>query len=203
MTLEALVLVGLLAALALLAVATVAQLVRTLRRARELAQFQLAATRVARTLAAAGDPLVRDLEDLRRRSADPAVTQERLGTVLPALRAVAEEARGGLHAPRGLEPLAGALAGEVARALRSAELAELGLAGMLDQRATRQAEASTSLKRAALNLRNAIDEASRLAVRIGNLVPADMDHPGAVAGAVATASLPIYGSVEDDLPIGS
>jgi hypothetical protein len=131
------------------------------------------------------------------------VAQARLATVTPALRALSARARDGLHAPPGLEPLATALAGELSRALRSAELAEAGLEALLDRRAIRESEAATSLKRASLNLRNAIDEAARLAARIGDLRPSDLERPGAVVGAISTGTLPSYGTSEDDLPIGT
>lgn len=203
MTLGTVVLVGLLGAFGVLALLVVARLLRTMARGRGLARFQHAAADVAERLAREGNPLVRDLEDLRRRSVDAQVVADRLATATPALRSLGTQARDGLHPPKGLDPLATALAGEVTRALRSAELAQAGLDALMDGRGAREAEATTSLKRASLNLRNAIDEAARLATRIGTLRTSDLDRPGAVVGAISTGTLPTYGSSEDDLPIGS
>jgi hypothetical protein len=146
---------------------------------------------------------VRDIEDLRRRGADVAVVEGRLATAMPVLRSLSERAGDDLQPPPGLEPLASALAGEVSRAVRSADMARTGLDALLDRRGMRESEAATSLKRASLNLRNAIDEAARLAARIGDLRPSDLERPGAVVGAIATGTLPSYGTSEDDLPIGS
>jgi hypothetical protein len=202
-TLGTVVLVGLLGGLAVVGLVALVRVARTMGRTRDLARFQREATDLAASLAREGNPLVRDLDDLRRRMADVAVADARLATALPALRALAEHARGGLHAPPGLEPLAAAVAGEASRAVRSAELAKAGVEAMLDYRGTRAAEGSTSIKRAVLNLRNAIDEAARTAARIRALTPADLERPGAVAGAIATATLPTYGVSEDDLPIGT
>jgi hypothetical protein len=203
LTLGTLVLGGLLAGLALLALLTLVRLLRTLRRRQALARFQAAAAEIAAGLAREGNPLVRDIDDLRRRAQDVGALELRLASATPALQALAARARGGLHAPAGLEPLAAAIAGEASRAVRSAELARVGIDALQDRRNMRETEAATSLKRAALNLRNAIDEAGRLAARTRDLRPADLDRPGAIAGAIATASLPSYGSTDDDLPIGT
>lgn len=203
MTLGTVVLVGLLAALGVVALLAAVRFARTIRRGQELTRFQRAAAQLAADLRREGDPLVQDIEDLRRRSADASVAQARLMVATPALRALVARARDGLHPPPGLEALAIALAGETSRALRSAELAEVGLEALLDRRGLRTTEAATSLKRASLNLRNAIDEAGRLSRRIGELRPADLERPVAAVGAVATATHPTYGGSEDDLPLGS
>lgn len=203
MTLETVVLVGLMAALGVVALLAAVRFASTLRRGQELTRFQRAAAQLSADMRREGDPLVLDIEALRRRSVDPSVAEARLATATPALRALGERARSGLHAPPGMEPLATALAGEASRALRSAELAEAGLEALLDRRGMRETEAATSLKRASLNLRNAIDEAGRLSRRIGELRAADLERPGVVAGAVATATLPTYGGSEDERPLGS
>lgn len=203
MTLGTVVLVGLLAALGVLALLALARIARTMRRNRDLARFQRTAADIAASLAREGDPLVRDIEDLRRRNADVMVTETRLATATPALQTLSTRARDDLHAPPGLEQLALALAGEVSRALRSAELAQAGLDALHSRRGSGEIEAATSLKRASLNLRNAIDEAARLATRIGGLRLADLDRPVTVPVRSSSAGLPTYGSTEDDLPIGS
>jgi hypothetical protein len=202
-TVATLVLGGVLLALAILALSAVIRLARQARRSQVLSRFQRATADMAANVAREGNPLVNDLVDFRRRSADQTVVEARLATATPALRALSAHARDGLHAPPGMEPLAAGVAGEVSRALRSAELAQAGLDAMRDRRAGREVDASTSLKRATLNLRNAIDECARLAARIGELRSADLEHPGAVAGGITTASLPTYGSTEDDRPVGS
>jgi hypothetical protein len=201
-TLGQLLVGGLLVAFAAIALLALQRILRTMRRGRDLARFQHGAADLARRLAATAEPAILDVDDLRRRSADPLAAGKRIAGAIPALRALATEARS-VRVPAGLEPLATALAGELSRAQRSAELAQTGVEALADPRSLRDGEASIAFKRAALNLRNAVDEAGRLATRIGAVRVADLDRPGAIPGAVATASLPTYGTDDDDLPIGS
>lgn len=202
MTLGALVLLALLVALAIIAALAGVRVLRTLRRGRELARFQDASSALLARLGEQATPLLRDIDELLRQTADPGAAAARLRAAGPSLLALSQEARGGLHAPPGFEPMGIAIAGAIARAARSVDLARDGAETLANARSGAEVAASTVFKRAGLNLRHAVDEADRVGRRIATLEAADLDRPAAAAGSVSAASLAIYGDIDDDRPIG-
>jgi hypothetical protein len=79
-----------------------------------------------------------------------------------------------LRPPKPLADEASALLAELDRASRAADLVEHGLDALLAHRGRRELEAQTSLKRAALNLRNARGAAAAVARRVAAVRPADL-----------------------------
>ena len=142
-------------------------------RTRELERFQRAARDLDSRFAAAAYPLVTSLDEIRRRAGDPALLAERLPDLAAALRSAAADARS-LRAPAPLRDRAMALARELDRAVRAAELVEHGLDALLAARGNRELEAQVSLKRGALNLRHAREAFAAVVRDIRAVRPADL-----------------------------
>jgi hypothetical protein len=190
----------LLVALAVLFVLTLRRMSALAARTHSLDQFQRAARQLDRRFAEAADPLVAQLDELRRRAGDPRAVSNGLPAVTDALRAVRAEARA-LRAPALLADRAAALARELERAVRAAELVEHGLDAMLAGRGYRELEAQVSLKRGALNLRHARGAVTQLVVEIASVDPADLAQPSARRSTRHLPSVPTYiveGSDPDD-----
>ena len=142
-------------------------------RTRDLEQFQRAVASLDAGLAAVVDPLVARLDEIRRRAGDPTSLAAGLDTTKASLRDLANQGRE-LRPPPALANEAAALVVELDRAARAADFVEHGLDALLAHRGHRELEAQTSLKRAALNLRNARGAATRIASTVAVLGPADL-----------------------------
>jgi hypothetical protein len=101
------------------------------------------------------DELSVEVDDLRRRKADPEAIQASLGACAEALRKYAQEAAVvDKHAAIGQE---GGLGPEIERAQRAVQLIDHGRQLMLDARLDGMAEGESSVKRGYLNLVHARD----------------------------------------------
>src|SRR4029079_11904973 len=134
-------------------------------RTRDLEAFQRSVAELDGALGAAVDPLVLQLDDIRRRAGDPVSLARGLAAVQAELRGLVQRGRE-LRPPRPLADEAAALVAELDRSSRATDLVEHGLDALLAHRGHRELEAQTSLKRAALNLRNARGSAAAIAGRV-------------------------------------
>lgn len=138
---------------------------------REHDRFTKAIGDLDRRLAATLDPVVAKIDLIRRHQVGPDELAEALSRALDELRRQSEDARA-LRAPAGLADVPSAFAREVERAERAVGLAEHGRSGLVANRGgPRELESQTSLKRAALNLRNARQAAATIALRVKNTLP--------------------------------
>ncbi len=177
-------------------------------RTRDLEHFQRSAGSLDTQLAAITEPMVSRLDDIRRRAGDPQALADHLEATQTALRGLVGEARG-LRAPTGTAALRTALADEVERASRAADMVEHGLDALLAGRSGRELEAQTSLKRGALNLRHAREASARVVAEIASIRPADLiertgsgsrGRPTAVGTGRARPTYPVDGWEGDDSP---
>lgn len=162
----------LLAVLSFVAALVTRRMSRLVARTRELEGFQGAARRLDARVINTIEPLVAELDGLRRRAGDPAVLAELLPTAGETLRAAVTEARG-LHGPAWLRAEADGLVRELERAIRAIEMVDHGLQALMTVRGERELEAQTSLKRGALNLRHARGAFHELVVAITSASPSD------------------------------
>jgi hypothetical protein len=162
-----------LVALALLFLITVRRMSKLIARTRDLEAFQGSVAELNASLVATVDPLVGQLDEIRRRAGDPGSLSRGLETIQGHLRDLVERGRE-LRPPRPLADDAASFLGELDRASRATDLVEHGLAALLAHRGHRELEAQTSLKRAALNLRNARGAANGIAQRVAAVRPADL-----------------------------
>jgi hypothetical protein len=162
-------------------------------RTQSLERFQKSVDAINVRLGATAEPFVGQLDEIRRRSGDPQVMAEALPGTQDTLRALAAEARV-LKAPAQLVPLAQALAVELDRAVRAADLVDHGLGALIaDRRGGRDLEAQTSLKRGALNMRHAREATGRIAAQVAAVRPADLLDPHAVpVRTPSTTAMPTY-----------
>jgi hypothetical protein len=147
-----------------------------LARTRELEALQRSVAELDAAFGAAADQLLGSLDSLvRGRAADVAAVAA-VASALPhaaaSLRETADRARR-LEAPAGLSGEVSGIVRELDRAARAADLASLGLEGLLAGRSDRQGEAGVDLKRGSLNLRSARDMVRAIAGRVGALTPAE------------------------------
>lgn len=167
-------------------------------RTRDLERYQKLARQADTRLGQAVDPLVARLDEIRRRSGDPVSVAQALPGLQDELRAMSAEVRAA-KVPRGLAREAVAFTAEMERAVRAGELVGHGLDALVADRAGRDLEAQTSLKRGALNLRHAREAASRISAEIVAVRPADLlDRPDQPARGTAGAAVPTY-LVDDDV----
>ncbi len=163
----------LLVVLVILLAITTRRMSSLIARTRDLEAFQKAVAELNGALGAAVDPLVLQLDDIRRRNGDPTSLARGLDTIQSELRGLVQRGRE-LRPPRPLADEAAALLAELDRSSRATDLVEHGLDALLAHRGHRELEAQTSLKRAALNLRNARGAAAAIAARVGMVRPADL-----------------------------
>ncbi len=193
---------GLLVVLVALAVLVLRRMSRLIARTRELERFQRDAFDLDARFGAAADPLVHQLDEIRRRAGDPQIVVAALPGAADALRSAAIEAKT-LRAPRALQELATGLVRELERAIRATEMVEHGLGAMLTVRGNRELEAQTALKRGALNLRHARGAFHELAVQAWKVRPADLAVPAARPGTPARVMPTYLVDGVDDGPEGS
>jgi hypothetical protein len=160
-----------------------------IRRTRDLERVQRSVASLDSRLATTVDPLVVRLDEIRRRSGDPAALARDLGAAQATLRDVATEMTA-LRVPAGVAGPAATMTHEAERAVRAADLVEHGLEALLAARGNRELEAQTALKRGALNLRHARDAFGRAATSVASVRPADLAYR---AGARGAAGLPLAG----------
>jgi hypothetical protein len=182
---------GVLAAMAVSAVVVLRRIARLINRTRELERFQQAADALDRRFAAAADPLVAALDDIRRHAGNPQALAEQLPPAAEALRGAATEARA-LRPPAPLVEASTALVRELDRAVRASELVEHGLAALLAVRGNRELEAQVSLKRGALNLRHSRGAFSQLVADIAAVRPADLAPGARIRPSVPLPAVPTY-----------
>ncbi len=156
-----------------LLVLTLRRMSSLIARTRALESFQASVAELDAALGTTVDPLVAQLDEIRRRAGDPVSLAKGLDTIQAELRDLVGRARG-LRPPKPLADEAAALLAELDRASRAADLVEHGLDALLAHRGHRELEAQTSLKRAALNLRNARGAAAAIARRVAAVRPADL-----------------------------
>jgi hypothetical protein len=171
-------------------------------RTRDLEQFQRAVAGLDAGLAAIVDPLVATLDEIRRRAGDPPSLAAGLEATKANLRDLVRQGRE-LRPPPALAEEAASLLVELDRAARATDLLEHGLDALLAHRGHRELEAQTSLKRAALNLRNARGASARIAARVATVRPADLiAQPGGKSPAVQVRAPSTFGpdaaDVDDD-----
>ena len=142
-------------------------------RTRDLERVQRSVESIDLRLAAATDPLVARLGEIRRHAGDPGALARELLPAQAMLRDLAAETQT-LRMPEVLAGQAAVMIHETERAVRAAELVEHGLDAMLAARGNRELEAQTSLKRGALNLRHAREAFGRAAADVAALRPADV-----------------------------
>ncbi len=165
--------VGLLVVLFLLFLLTLRRLSVLIARTRDLEQVQRSVDSIDRRFAAAIEPLVGRLDEIRRRSGDPLVLSRELEPARGMLQELAAETRK-LRVPAVLAGQAAILVQELDRAVRATELVGHGMDALLAARGHRELEAQTALKRGALNLRHARDAFGRAAVEVAAVRPADV-----------------------------
>ncbi|HEY6569285.1 MAG TPA: hypothetical protein VIZ22_03300 [Candidatus Limnocylindrales bacterium] len=170
----ALLWLGLLVAVLLgLFLVTARRMSKLIARTRDLEAFQRAIADLDASLGTVVDPLVTQLDEIRRRAGDPVSLSRGLDAIQGHLRELVGRGRE-LRPPRALADDATAMLAELDRASRATDLLEHGLDALLAHRGHRELEAQTSLKRAALNLRNARGAAASIARRVAAVRPADL-----------------------------
>ena len=152
---------------------TARRMSKLIARTRDLEAFQRAVADLDSSLGAIVDPLVAQLDDIRRRAGDPVSLSRGLDAIQGQLDELVGRGRE-LRPPRALSEDATSLLAELDRASRATDLLEHGLDALLAHRGHRELEAQTSLKRAALNLRNARGAAAYIARRVAAVRPADL-----------------------------
>ena len=162
---------------------------RLVARTRDLERFQRAVADIDARFGNVADPLVASLDDLRRRSGDPASVAASLPGAEAFLTDVAPLAAS-LRAPAGYADRVVEIVAELERAVRALELIDHGLAGLASVRGPRELEVQTTLKRGTLNLRNARAAVRETAAGIAALRPVDLAEPGVRAR--ARRPVPVY-----------
>ncbi len=164
---------------------------------RALAAYQAAVGSIALRSAAAVDPVIEYLDEVRRRSGDFA----RVADVVPAaadqVHAAAMEARA-LRSPAALMDRTTAVVAELERSERALDLIDHGLSGLAEVRGRRELEFQTTLKRGALNLRHARDAIAGVAAEVAALVPADLRRGAKGAFTTHATPLPVW---SDEAPV--
>jgi hypothetical protein len=163
----------LLLVLLVLLVITARRMSSLIARTRALESFQSATIELDAALGRLVDPLVAQLDEIRRRAGDPVSLARGIDTTQAELRSLVTRGRE-LRPPKPLADEAAALLAELDRASRAADLVEHGLDALIAHRGHRELEAQTSLKRAALNLRNARGAAAAIVRRVAAVTPADL-----------------------------
>ena len=180
--------VVLLVILAITFIRTARRMTRLAGQTRALAAYKAALSSIALRSAAAVDPVIEHLDEIRRRSGDPT----RVADVVPAaadqVHAVILEARI-LQSPAPLADRTTAVVAELERSARALDLIDHGLSGLVGLRGPRELEIQTTLKRGALNLRHARDAIAGVAAEVAALGPADLRR--GVPGPFTTHATPL------------
>lgn len=164
--------------LAMLAIRVLRRMSTLIARTRDLERYQKAVASLDARSAAAVDPLVRELDEARRGSANPEALRDAVTAAQVQVAELAAEARS-LPTPAPLLTTTVSLVAELDRAARAADMAEHGMNALTAGTRGRDLEAQTSLKRGTLNLRHAREAIVGLAREVAALRPVDI--------AVATA----------------
>jgi hypothetical protein len=167
--------------LAMLFVVVLRRISTLIARTRDLERYQRAIASLDLRSQAVVDPLVRELDEARRNSANPGALRDAVTAAQVSIAQLAGEART-LPTPAPLVPRTVSLITELDRAARAADMAEHGLNALSTGTRGRDLEAQTSLKRGALNLRHAREAIVAVAREIAALRPVDI--------ATATGSAP-------------
>ena len=181
-----------------LLVLTARRMSSLIARTRALETFQASVAELDGALGTAIDPLVAQLDEIRRRAGDPTSLAKGLDAIQAELRSLVRRGRA-LRPPKLLADEAEALLAELDRASRAADLVEHGLDALLAHRGRRELEAQTSLKRAALNLRNARGAAAAIARRVAAVRPADLRAQPSAAETVQVRAPSAIGFDTSDL----
>ncbi len=164
--------------LVMLAAVVLRRMSALVARTRDLERYQKAVASLDLRSAAFVDPLVRELDEARRNSANPGALRDAVNAAQASMAELAAEARG-LATPAPLVSTTVSLVAELDRAARAADMAEHGLNALATGTRGRDLEAQTSLKRGALNLRHAREAIARLARDVAALRPVDIAAGGA------------------------
>jgi hypothetical protein len=182
---------ALLVALVIVGAFVLRRMSQLVTRTRTLERFQRDAASLDARFGAVADPLVSQLDEIRRRAGDPRTAVNALPGAAEVLRAAAVDARA-LRPPHALGELAAGLVRELDRAVRAAEMVEHGLDALLAVRGSRELEAQTSLKRGALNLRHARGTFHEIAIAILRVRPADLAVQVQPRAGMPAHSVPTY-----------
>jgi hypothetical protein len=195
MTLQGLIWLVVLMLLVIVAVIVLRRMSALVARTRDLERYQRAVASLDARSAAAVDPLVRELDEARRGSANPQALRDAVTAVQAQVAELAAEARS-MPTPAPLVTTTVSLVAELERAARAADMAEHGMNALTMGTRGRDLEAQTSLKRGALNLRHAREAIARLARDVAALRPVD------IAGATPSAPTTVPGIASYQAPGG-
>ena len=196
---------GMLLWLLVLAVAALAAAVFLRRTARlaggthELERLQSDVAGINQRLAAVVDPLVSQLDEVRRGARDPAEMRTDVDEARATLRTLSREAHA-IKGPSALADRVEQLVWEVDRAARAADMAGHGLGQVGKRRHEADIEAQVALKRGTLGLRHAREAVMRIMVSVAKLTPAEVNAMPRSSGRPGTIVTP---PVDEDLLLGS
>ena len=193
MPLQTIVWLVVLVVLAILAILVLRRMSTLIARTRDLERYQRVVASLDTRSAAVVDPLVRELDEARRHSANPEALRDAVAAAQTHVAELAAEART-LPTPVPLVATTVSLVAELARAARAADMAEHGRNALTAGTRGRDLEAQTSLKRGALNLRHAREAIARLAREVAALSPVD------IASATAPAPTSVPGVASYQVP---
>jgi hypothetical protein len=159
--------------LAMLFILVLRRMSTLVARTRDLERYQRAVASLDLRSQAVVEPLVRELDEARRLSANPAALRDAVTAAQVSIAELAAEART-LPTPANLVSTTVSLISELDRAGRAADMAEHGINALSMGTRGRDLEAQTSLKRGALNLRHAREAIAQLARAVAALQPADI-----------------------------
>lgn len=158
---------------------------------RELAAYQAALQSIALRIAAAVDPVIEHLDEVRRRSGDPGRVADVVPAAVDQVHVAVMEARA-LRSPAALVDRTAAVIAELERSERALDHIDHGLSGLVGIRGPRELEIQTTLKRGALNLRHARDAIAGVAVEVAALGPSDLRRGAQGSFATRATPLPVW-----------
>ncbi len=183
--------VVLLVILALTFVRTARRMTRLAGLTRELVAYQTALDAIALRSAAAVDPVIEHLDEVRRHSGDPVRVAEVVPAAADQVHLAIVDARA-LRSPATLVDRTAAVVAELERSERALDLIDHGLSGLVGIRGPRELEIQTTLKRGALNLRHARDAIAGVAAEVAALGPADLRQRTHSAFTTRATPLPVW-----------
>lgn len=164
---------------------------------RELTAYQASMADLAARASTAADPLLGQLDEIRRRSGDPAAAAASVAGAGEAVRSTLADARA-LRTPPPLVDWSEAVIGQLERMERALDLVDHALTGLAGVRGPRELEIQTTLKRGALNLRHARDAIVAVVAEVALLRPGDL-RPGVLTPrASRSGPLPVWSEGETD-----